>query len=83
MATFKYLLDFLKAVVCEALRLYPSVPFDSKARLQQTRSEQFQLWSSKVAINDDILPDGTFVPGGTVASWSQKDNLEIEDRPYV
>ncbi|CAK9026138.1 Cytochrome P450 86B1 [Durusdinium trenchii] len=46
-------LPFLQAVVSEALRLYPSVPFDSK-----------------VAINDDTLPDGTFVPGGAVVQFN-------------
>ncbi|CAJ1342483.1 unnamed protein product [Effrenium voratum] len=45
-------LSYLQAVVSEALRLYPSVPSDSK-----------------VAVDDDIFPDGTFVPGGTVVQW--------------
>jgi len=46
-------LTYLQAVVSEALRLYPSVPADSK-----------------VAINDDTLPDGTFVPAGTVVEFN-------------
>eukprot|EP00930_Biecheleria_cincta_P043596 TRINITY_DN29920_c0_g1_i1.p1 TRINITY_DN29920_c0_g1~~TRINITY_DN29920_c0_g1_i1.p1 ORF type:complete len:520 (+),score=105.26 TRINITY_DN29920_c0_g1_i1:87-1646(+) len=46
-------LPYLQAVVNEALRLYPSVPTDSK-----------------VAISDDELPDGTFVPRGTVVEFN-------------
>jgi len=46
-------LPYLQAVVNEALRLYPSVPTDSK-----------------VAVNDDVLPDGTFVPSGTVVQYA-------------
>lgn len=46
-------LPYLQAVVNEALRLYPSVPSDSK-----------------VAIHDDTLPDGTFVPSGTVVQYT-------------
>lgn len=41
-------LVYLNAILSEALRLYPSVPLDSK-----------------YALNDDVWPDGTFVPAGT------------------
>jgi len=46
-------LAYLQAVVQESLRLYPSVPCDSK-----------------VAIKDDTLPDGTFVPAGAVVQFN-------------
>mmetsp|Transcript_7514 Transcript_7514/g.12085 ORF Transcript_7514/g.12085 Transcript_7514/m.12085 type:complete len:529 (+) Transcript_7514:3191-4777(+) len=39
---------YLKAVVQEALRLFPPVPVNTK-----------------MAVNDDSLPDGTFLPGKT------------------
>ncbi|KAK2648231.1 hypothetical protein Ddye_015720 [Dipteronia dyeriana] len=40
-------MSFLKACLCESMRLYPPV-----------------AWDSKHAINDDVLPDGTFVRKG-------------------
>eukprot|EP01018_Ginkgo_biloba_P035896 Gb_13770 [translate_table: standard] len=40
-------MPYLHAAICESLRLYPSVPFDSK-----------------VALKEDVLPDGTFVGKG-------------------
>ncbi|GLJ47433.1 hypothetical protein SUGI_1000970 [Cryptomeria japonica] len=40
-------MNYLHASLCEAMRLYPPVPFDSKHALQ-----------------DDLLPDGTFVTRG-------------------
>ncbi|XP_010419577.1 PREDICTED: cytochrome P450 86A2 isoform X2 [Camelina sativa] len=46
-------LVYLKAALSETLRLYPSVPEDSKH-----------------AVNDDILPDGTFVPAGSSVTYS-------------
>lgn len=46
-------LTYLQAVINETLRLYPSVPSDSK-----------------VAISDDILPDGTFLPRGCVVQFN-------------
>jgi len=46
-------LKYVQAVVDEALRLYPSVPADSK-----------------VAVADDTLPDGTFVPAGCVIQFN-------------
>ncbi|KAJ4895118.1 Cytochrome P450 86A4 [Raphanus sativus] len=46
-------LVYLKAALSETLRLYPSVPEDSKH-----------------AENDDVLPDGTFVPAGSSVSYS-------------
>ncbi|KAL1326542.1 hypothetical protein HN51_036654 [Arachis hypogaea] len=44
---------YLKAALSETLRLYPSVPEDSKH-----------------VVNDDILPDGTFVPSGSMVTYS-------------
>ncbi|MED6191457.1 hypothetical protein PIB30_000557 [Stylosanthes scabra] len=44
---------YLKAALSETLRLYPSVPQDSKH-----------------VVNDDILPDGTFVPSGSMVTYS-------------
>jgi fatty acid omega-hydroxylase len=41
-------LTYLKAALTETLRLYPSVPEDSKH-----------------VVEDDVLPDGTFVPAGS------------------
>jgi fatty acid omega-hydroxylase len=41
-------LPYLQAVLSEALRLYPSVPWDIKA-----------------VVEDDTLPDGTFIHGGS------------------
>lgn len=46
-------LVYLKAALSETLRLYPSVPQDSKH-----------------VIADDILPSGTFVPGGSSITYS-------------
>lgn len=46
-------LPYLQAVINETLRLYPSVPLDSK-----------------VAVADDTLPDGTFVPQGCVVQFN-------------
>ncbi|KAF3493990.1 hypothetical protein DY000_02058407 [Brassica cretica] len=46
-------LVYLKAALSETLRLYPSVPEDSKH-----------------VENDDVLPDGTFVPAGSSVSYS-------------
>jgi len=45
-------LKYLDAVINEVLRLYPSLPIDSK-----------------VALSDDVLPDGTFVPRGTIVDY--------------
>ena len=46
-------LVYLKAALSETLRLYPSVPEDSKH-----------------VVNDDVLPDGTFVPSGSMVTYS-------------
>lgn len=46
-------LIYLQAVVNEGLRLYPSVP-----------------WDSKMALQDDLLPDGTFVPRNCVVQFN-------------
>nr|QWT69375.1 CYP86A7 [Gynostemma pentaphyllum] len=46
-------LTYLKAALSETLRLYPSVPQDSKH-----------------VINDDVFPDGTFVPAGSSVTYS-------------
>ncbi|KFK30625.1 hypothetical protein AALP_AA6G006200 [Arabis alpina] len=46
-------LVYLKAALSETLRLYPSVPEDSKH-----------------VVNDDVLPDGTFVPAGSSVTYS-------------
>lgn len=46
-------LIYLKAALSETLRLYPSVPQDSKH-----------------VINDDVLPTGEFVPGGSSITYS-------------
>ncbi|KAM7257591.1 hypothetical protein ACFE04_013332 [Oxalis oulophora] len=46
-------LIYLKAALSETLRLYPSVPQDSKQ-----------------AVDDDVLPSGTFVPAGTAVTYS-------------
>ncbi|CAM8934751.1 unnamed protein product [Rhodiola kirilowii] len=46
-------LVYLKAALSETLRLYPSVPEDSKH-----------------VVNDDVLPDGTFVPAGSAVTYS-------------
>jgi len=46
-------LTYVQNVIHEGLRLYPSVPLDSK-----------------IAIGDDTLPDGTFIPSGTVVQYS-------------
>ncbi|KAF5743697.1 Cytochrome P450 94A2 [Tripterygium wilfordii] len=40
-------MNYLKACLCESMRLYPPV-----------------AWDSKHALNDDVLPDGTFVRKG-------------------
>mmetsp|Transcript_43301 Transcript_43301/g.92688 ORF Transcript_43301/g.92688 Transcript_43301/m.92688 type:complete len:501 (-) Transcript_43301:215-1717(-) len=46
-------LKYLQNVVNEGLRLYPSVPSDTK-----------------VCLNDDTLPDGTWIPKGTVIEYN-------------
>lgn len=46
-------LRYLQDVIHEGLRLYPSVPQDSK-----------------MAVADDTLPDGTFIPAGTPVSFN-------------
>jgi cytochrome P450 len=46
-------LTYLNAVLCEALRLYPSVPIDIKYTLE-----------------DDVWPDGAFVPAGTGVAYN-------------
>jgi fatty acid omega-hydroxylase len=46
-------LVYLKAALSESLRLYPSVPEDSKH-----------------VVNDDVLPNGTFVPAGSTVTYS-------------
>ncbi|CAM0903380.1 unnamed protein product [Alopecurus aequalis] len=46
-------LVYLKAALSETLRLYPSVPEDSKH-----------------VVDDDVLPDGTFVPAGSSITYS-------------
>eukprot|EP01130_Rhizamoeba_saxonica_P006620 TRINITY_DN262_c0_g1_i1.p1 TRINITY_DN262_c0_g1~~TRINITY_DN262_c0_g1_i1.p1 ORF type:complete len:534 (-),score=99.46 TRINITY_DN262_c0_g1_i1:60-1661(-) len=46
-------MQYMKAVIDETLRLFPSVPGDPKT-----------------AVNDDTLPDGTFIPAGTRVSYS-------------
>ncbi|KAJ8764863.1 hypothetical protein K2173_010328 [Erythroxylum novogranatense] len=46
-------LTYLKAALSETLRLYPSVPQDSKH-----------------VVADDILPNGTYVPGGSSITYS-------------
>ena len=46
-------LVYLKAALSETLRLYPSVPEDSKH-----------------VVNDDVLPNGTFVPAGSAVTYS-------------
>lgn len=46
-------LVYLKAALSETLRLYPSVPEDSKH-----------------VVENDILPDGTFVPAGSAITYS-------------
>ncbi|KAK9276281.1 hypothetical protein L1049_005812 [Liquidambar formosana] len=46
-------LIYLKAALSETLRLYPSVPEDSKH-----------------VVNDDVFPDGTFVPAGSGITYS-------------
>jgi len=46
-------LKYLQNVINEGLRLYPSVPADSK-----------------MAVADDTLPDGTFVPAGVPVQWN-------------
>ncbi|MCI27510.1 cytochrome P450 86A2-like, partial [Trifolium medium] len=46
-------LVYLKAALSESLRLYPSVPEDSKH-----------------VVNDDVLPNGTFVPAGSMVTYS-------------
>jgi fatty acid omega-hydroxylase len=46
-------LPYLNSILCEALRLYPSVPIDQK-----------------YALEDDVWPDGTFVPAGTVVYYN-------------
>ncbi|KAK4744646.1 hypothetical protein SAY87_010958 [Trapa incisa] len=46
-------LVYLKAALTETLRLYPSVPEDSKH-----------------VVEDDVLPDGTFVPAGSSVTYS-------------
>ncbi|GLJ48916.1 hypothetical protein SUGI_1031820 [Cryptomeria japonica] len=53
--TYEELTDmqYLHAALCESLRLYPPVPFDSKA-----------------AVEDDVLPDGSFVGKGWSIDYS-------------
>lgn len=46
-------LKYLEAVVYEAVRLYPALPYNVK-----------------MAVEDDHLPDGTFVPAGTDVVYS-------------
>jgi cytochrome P450 len=46
-------LVYVKACFLETLRLYPSVPRNTK-----------------MAVEDDIWPDGTFVPKGSYVAWS-------------
>ena len=46
-------LRYLNNVINEGLRLYPSVPLETK-----------------LCVAVDVLPDGTFVPGGTVIQFS-------------
>uniref|UniRef100_K3XBX5 Cytochrome P450 n=1 Tax=Globisporangium ultimum (strain ATCC 200006 / CBS 805.95 / DAOM BR144) TaxID=431595 RepID=K3XBX5_GLOUD len=46
-------LKYLDAVVYEAIRLYPALPYNVK-----------------MAVNDDHLPDGTFVPAGVDVVYS-------------
>lgn len=46
-------LVYLKAALSESLRLYPSVPEDSKH-----------------VVKDDVLPNGTFVPAGSMVTYS-------------
>lgn len=46
-------LKYLEAVVYEAVRLYPALPYNVK-----------------MAVKDDYLPDGTFVPAGTDVVYS-------------
>lgn len=46
-------LKYTEAVVYEAVRLYPSLPYNVK-----------------MAVNDDVLPDGTFVPAGCDVVYS-------------
>lgn len=46
-------LKYVQNVINEGLRLYPSVPNDSK-----------------IAVNDDTLPGGIFIPAGTVVQYS-------------
>jgi len=46
-------LIYLKAALSESLRLYPSVPEDSK-----------------YVVNDDVLPDGTFVPASSSITYA-------------
>ncbi|KAJ3404555.1 hypothetical protein HDV05_007093 [Chytridiales sp. JEL 0842] len=46
-------MEYANAVFHETLRLYPSVPSETKQ-----------------ANKDDTLPDGTFVPKGTIVAWS-------------
>jgi cytochrome P450 len=45
-------LKYLQNVINEGLRLYPSVPADSK-----------------ICVQDDHLPDGTFIPAGAVVQF--------------
>uniref|UniRef100_A0A0D6QRG8 Cytochrome P450 n=1 Tax=Araucaria cunninghamii TaxID=56994 RepID=A0A0D6QRG8_ARACU len=46
-------MQYLHAALCESLRLYPSVPLDSK-----------------VALQDDVLPDGSVVKKGWIVDYS-------------